>query len=105
MARHKEVCHNSREAGRKLKKAELECKSQSLSLMPSVEVRRRRKRKAKNWYDLAQEMQNRGGNVRPTVNSTRVRLSQSELTQWMACHQKSCHTSREMGSFGVLSVT
>lgn len=105
IASHRKVCHNSREAGRKLKKAEFECKSQSLSLMPSVEVRRRRKRKAENWYDLAQEMKNRGGNARPTVGSKRVRISQSELTQWMACHKKGCHTSREMGSFGVLSVT
>ena len=80
MARHKEVCHNAREAGRRLKKAELECKSQSSSIMPDVKVERRRKRKAKNWYNFAQEVKNRGGNARPTVNSKRVRISRSELT-------------------------
>ena len=97
MARHKEVCHNSREAGRKLKKAELRCKLQSSSIMPSVEVRRRRKRKAKNWYDLAQEMKNCGGNPRPTVNGKRVRLSRLQLTRWMDRHKEVCHNAREAG--------
>ena len=50
-------------AGRKLKKSELRCKLQSLLVMPSVEAKRSRKRKARNWYDLAQEMKNRGGNL------------------------------------------
>ena len=105
MARHKEVCHNAREAGRRLKKAELESKSQSSSIMPDIKLERRRKRKAKNWYNLAQEVKNRGGKTRPTVNGKRVRLSQSELTPWMTFYTKGCHTSREMGSVGVLSVT
>ena len=75
-------------AGRKLKKSELRCKLQSSSVMPSVEARRSRKRKARNWYDLAQEMKNRGGNPRPRVNGKRVCLARSQLTQWLVRHSE-----------------